>query len=693
MADYATLVYDIDSTAARSAATDLAKMNAAAVTASGGADKLNKTLRDQQGRFRSAADVTEQYGNEVRNLAAKYNPVLSAVYQYQQAQVELNRAVMLGVVTQQQAEASLATMAAGMQRTAGSARNLGNMQGTVGNQFAQLNDVVVTAWGGMNPALIGMQQGMQMVQGFAGQSLPQALGTLKGAFMTLLSPTTLLTIGVVAGTAALIQYASGFLVTAENTKTAQERVDAFAASVNAVNTIAQNYSNTGLSDMIGKYGEINASLLLMIERQREFAVNAAMADGVAAVRALGEQYTALNGSIDLFAKTGRGDFAALTSELGLNKNQVVALGRAYKDALSAQTPEQLSAAVVRMNAVLNVSSIRVDDLSKNLVDAEAAARELANSAPQASWMNAAISGVQSLYSTIVATINKNNELSGSLGGGIRPRGRPMDLGDNRTDSEISGGGGAGGGSGVDQAQAAWDALNAVQYSGVLKNLETLKWGLDQKLISEQAYNKRRQEMLLMEFGTDAQQNIIRFQTDLALLNTQFDQKLIAEEAYLIKKRQLQIAYGEALQQGENNRWSVELNGLSSGFAEMNKLAGGGYDKLLHAQQIFSAASALMSTYTGAAKALELPFPQNLIAMGKVLAAGMGLVSAIKGGGKSGGSSSAASTATSAAKAEPTKNILVRLEGPDFLVDMAENIMTQIYEASSNGRVIIAKDRQ
>src|SRR5690606_7078168 len=112
-----------------------------------------------------------------------------------------------------------------------------------------------------------------------------------------------------------------------------------------------------------------------------------------------------------------------------------------------------------------------------------------------------------------------------------------------------------------------------------------------------------------------------------------------------------------------------------------------------AQRVFAASAALISTYQGAAKALELPFPMNIAAAAKVMAAGLGFVSAIKSGGSGGGGrGSSGSAASAAAKAEPTRQVLVRLEGDDWLVDMAENIMTQIYEQSKDGRVIVARDR-
>ena len=708
MADMATLVYEIDSTAARSAATDLAKLNDASARAAGGADKLNKSLRDSQGRFRSSLSVAKEYGSEVRGLAAKYNPALSAVYQFQQAQLELNRAVMLGVLTQQQADAALERTSAQIRSAAAASMQLGAAQKVTGqhtaNVFAQLNDIGMMMAAGQNPFQLALQQGTSLNQvwdsmGAKGRSLSGVFGVLRGAVSSMISPMSLLTLGVIAGGAALVQWAFSAEDATTKTSALQTKVDEFGTSVNAVSTIAQNYSSSGLQSMVDKYGEVNAQILLMLERQREFAVNAAMADGIAAVRALGDEYTALNGSIDLFAKTGRGDFASLTSELGLNKEQVIALGRAYKDALSAQSPAELSAAITRMNAVLNVSNIRVDDLSKSLVDAEDAAVQLANSAPAASWMNAAISGVNALIGRLGVAIGEAAKLNLDAAGnpiipgtsGVRPQAAPS--GEGGIDWGLApGGGGGGGGGGVDQAQAAWDALNAVQYSGVMKNLETLKWGLDQKLISEQEYNRRRSEMLMAEFGTEAEQNLVKFQTELATLNLQFEQKLIAEEAYLQRRSALQHAYYSEAIGVDQTAGSQMLSQMSSDFAQMNSLAGGGYDGLLRAQKAFAAGSALINAYLAASQAMAdptVPYWMKIAAYAKVLAAGMGAVNAIKGGGGSGGRGSAATSATAAAA--PTKNILVNLTGPSFMVDMAEEIMTQIYEQSKDGRVIIARD--
>ena len=69
------------------------------------------------------------------------------------------------------------------------------------------------------------------------------------------------------------------------------------------------------------------------------------------------------------------------------------------------------------------------------------------------------------------------------------------------------------------------------------------------------------------------------------------------------------------------------------------------------------ADALVSTYQGAAKALKLDFPRNLVAMSSVLAAGFSQVNAIKGVSDSGGGGGASAGGGAAATAEPVTQVL------------------------------------
>ncbi len=79
--------------------------------------------------------------------------------------------------------------------------NIGRLQATPGNIAAQFQDVGVTAAAGMSPMLIALQQGTQLSAAFAGGGL----ASLGGAIRQIISPISILTIGIVALVAAGIQ--------------------------------------------------------------------------------------------------------------------------------------------------------------------------------------------------------------------------------------------------------------------------------------------------------------------------------------------------------------------------------------------------------------------------------------------------------------------------------------------------------
>ena len=124
---------------------------------------------------------------------------------------------------------------------------------------------------------------------------------------------------------------------------------------------------------------------------------------------------------------------------------------------------------------------------------------------------------------------------------------------------------------------------------------------------------------------------------------------------------------------------------------MASAIGSGNDKMLKAQKIFGAASALVSTYIGAAKALELGFPQNLAAMAAVLAKGMSLVAAIRSGSKSSGSGGGSSGTTQAAA--PQQNAPMRqmaridVHGEVFNREQVIGLISKINDVQKDGHVI------
>lgn len=84
------------------------------------------------------------------------------------------------------------------------AASAGSIQANTGNIAAQFQDIGVTAAMGMNPLIIGLQQGTQLSAVFA-QSGGSMAAVLSGAFRQIASAQALMTIGLVAGVAALVQ--------------------------------------------------------------------------------------------------------------------------------------------------------------------------------------------------------------------------------------------------------------------------------------------------------------------------------------------------------------------------------------------------------------------------------------------------------------------------------------------------------
>lgn len=115
--------------------------------------------------------------------------------------------------------------------------NINRLQASPGNIAAQFQDIGVTAAGGMQPFLIALQQGTQLSAAFAGGGL-KSIGT---ALAQMLSPLSLLTIGIVGLIATLIQMADwiaigkGFL---NGLADALEATAVYAAALGAVLLVA-----------------------------------------------------------------------------------------------------------------------------------------------------------------------------------------------------------------------------------------------------------------------------------------------------------------------------------------------------------------------------------------------------------------------------------------------------------------------
>ncbi len=233
----ATLGFKIDSAQASSAAADLDKLTASATRTTQAVDKLEaeaaglgaalgkagddarKALPavDGLGRsFGSQDDHVRAFRMEVERLTLKFRPLAQATQQYEVAVTEIQRAHKLGAINAQEMTAALdrerqaferlktSATAAGSAVKAANSNRGGAQSFNSANAAFQFQDIAVTAAMGMNPLMIGLQQGTQLASVVG--SMERPVSGLAAAFTSLLSPVSLITIGLTAGTAALIQY-------------------------------------------------------------------------------------------------------------------------------------------------------------------------------------------------------------------------------------------------------------------------------------------------------------------------------------------------------------------------------------------------------------------------------------------------------------------------------------------------------
>lgn len=126
------------------------------------------------------------------------------------AAVEKVGAAALSVASKvRTAATSMGSFVSRAMASAGAMRNVGTAAKTSGfnvaNLAAQFNDIGVTAAMSMSPLQIALQQGTQISQVLGPMGAAGAVRALGGAFMSVISPLSLLTIGMVAAVASGIQ--------------------------------------------------------------------------------------------------------------------------------------------------------------------------------------------------------------------------------------------------------------------------------------------------------------------------------------------------------------------------------------------------------------------------------------------------------------------------------------------------------
>lgn len=178
--------------------------------------------------------------------------------------------------------------------------NLNRVQATPANIAAQFQDIGVTAAGGLSPLLIALQQGTQLSAAFSGGA---GLGAIGAALKQVFSPVSLLTIGVVALIAYLIQLAMGFFNADDEAKKLSATLDKVKFASDAVSD-SQTILGKVFDLTTGKLKTQNEAMLASVKAQ---LLVARVKSQVAAAEAKSTITSASEGRIGIVGGPGTGD--------------------------------------------------------------------------------------------------------------------------------------------------------------------------------------------------------------------------------------------------------------------------------------------------------------------------------------------------------------------------------------------------
>lgn len=201
----------------------------------------------------------------------------------------------------------------------------------VGSLAAQFNDIGVQLAGGQSPFLVALQQGSQITQAFGGAGVKGAIVGVGGALASLVSPISLVTIGLIAAGGYAIQYFATLLsdgeksnLTLEEQQALIERVaqkwgEAYPA-IKAYNDEAQRTKEQ--ADLLAAIDIVKADQLKNIPALLD-QIKVEMADFISQLQLAGEQdesiidlQNAINSASDAM-RDGRDASGDLNTAIGI----------------------------------------------------------------------------------------------------------------------------------------------------------------------------------------------------------------------------------------------------------------------------------------------------------------------------------------------------------------------------------------
>jgi hypothetical protein len=351
----------------------------AAVLVTANATQAKAELRALQGETSKTAASTTKLGSEAHKVSTELSVEAQRVAALEAAMAGLKSE--LGTVTSQNGQLKTSISALKIELDALNARHdkvktsAKGAGGSVANLAAQFNDVGMMIAAGQSPMQMAIQQGTQITQVIGPMGAAGAAKALGTAFMSLLNPVNFVTYAVLAGGAALIQWAMGALSTEDAAKTTGDQIEDLEKAVTKYSASAKNAAKP-TSELAKQYGGLAASA-------RESFKAIAEADRQSAQAALKNTKNALASTFGSFEQTGRGrsqldvTLARIQESLGTTSEKAAAVAKSFEALKNAQGPEQIAkAAEAARDAIVAAGAAADGELANGLLSAWSEALKL-----------------------------------------------------------------------------------------------------------------------------------------------------------------------------------------------------------------------------------------------------------------------------------------------------------------------------
>lgn len=227
------------------------------------------------------------------------------------------------------------------------------------NLAAQFNDIGVMLAAGQSPFQLALQQGTQINQVLSqlggGAS---ALTSLRAAFFSVISPANLLTLGIIAGGAALVQMAMAGWETVDANKELRDSVESLSKAFDSYKrSVADAISPT--DDLIDKFGTLSDAMQTAFVAQAEANLRALKDEVKGAVAAITPEIEGLYDNFRVFQDEQLLEqfgldrpFMVFTQDARTARDELDKLAKDYRDAAmgikEANTLEEQFAAAEKL---------------------------------------------------------------------------------------------------------------------------------------------------------------------------------------------------------------------------------------------------------------------------------------------------------------------------------------------------------